>query len=546
MAATRAQAELDRRVFHLKVLHETACDLSPLTQPLRIMEHFLLTAMGVAGVARALVLLVNLRTGQGWICQRGLAADEADRVSHLLPQLAEHHFPEGARPAVAEFVSAPQTLASGMLPAGTQLLIRQVADDPYAVMATFGARISGEALDEGDRSALLNLTGVLLNALRQNLFHRQVQHLNAGLARQTASLETARQLAEQAHARLDRQVFNLRTIYEFTVGSSQVLASGELLQRFLLTVMGAAGVGAGSVLLCDRTARRVSHIGRGLTAGRAWGYDDAERYLYRGFQAAEERRLDPLSSSFVRQPGEVLPAREMGFEVAEALLFTVDDALIGLLALGPRLGPHGSFATERELLQGLTASCMVLLKNARAFETIQALNEDLRRANDDLRRTIAELTEAQRQIRILEVAKTRLRQAVQREVQQAGRLRVRDLLLLLLSGRGAGAGLQRLQPERDPRPAGLRATRAAAGGGRGDGPPAPIGWPGGAGRCPACRALSSGSHPAGHQRPRSPVRRHLPHAARPRAATGTGGAGLRSNRQPAVRRRGRPARAGTP
>ena len=78
-AATRAQAALERRVFHLKVLHETACELAPLTQPLRIMERCLLTAMGVAGVARALVLLVNLRTGQGWICQRGLAADEADR-----------------------------------------------------------------------------------------------------------------------------------------------------------------------------------------------------------------------------------------------------------------------------------------------------------------------------------------------------------------------------------------------------------------------------------------------------------------------------------
>lgn len=449
-AATRAQAELERRVFHLKVLHETACELAPLTQPLRIMERCLLTAMGVAGVVRALILLVNLRTGQGWICQRGLAADEADRVSHLLPQLAEHHFPEGSRPAVAELVSAPQASACGMLPADTQLVIRQVADEPYAVMAAFGARISGEALDEGDRSALLNLTGVLLNALRQNLFHQKVQHLHAGLARETASLETARQLAEQAHARLDRQVFNLRTIYEFTAGSSQVLASGELLQRFLLTVIGAAGVGAGSVLLCDRTARRASHVGRGLTAGRAWGYGDAERCLYRGFQAAEERRLDPLSSSFVRQPGDVLPATEMGFEVAEALLFTVDDAVIGLLALGPRLGPHGSFATERELLQGLTASCMVLLKNARAFETIQALNEDLRRANDDLRRTIAELTEAQRQIRILEVAKARLRQAVQREVQQAGRLRVRDLLLLLLLAAGLALAFNASNPSGIP------------------------------------------------------------------------------------------------
>jgi rhodanese-related sulfurtransferase len=93
---------------------------------------------------------------------------------------------------------------------------------------------------------------------------------------------------------------------------------------------------------------------------------------------------------------------------------------------------------------------MVLLKNARAFETIQALNEDLRRANDDLRRTIAELTEAQRQIRILEVAKARLRQAVQREVQQAGRLRVRDLLLLLLLAAGLALAFNASNPSGIP------------------------------------------------------------------------------------------------
>jgi rhodanese-related sulfurtransferase len=445
-AAARSQAELDRRVFHLKTLHETACELAPLGQPLRIMERYLLTAMGMAGLARGLVLLVNRRTGQGWLSQRGLEAGEAQQVEGRIPQIAARYFPEGGP---AEPVAAPDAAACGLLSPDTHVLIRQVLDEPYAVLAAFGARLSGEPPDEADRVALLNLTDVLLSSLRQTLFHQETRHLHAGLEHQAAALETARGEAGRAHARLDRQVFNLRTIYEFTAGSSAVLATNDLLQQFLLTLMGTVGVGAGSVLLCDRTGRRATCVHRGGT-GHAWAYEDAERHLYRAFQAAEERRLDPMSSCFVRQPGEAFPASDMGFDVAEALLFTVDDAVIGLLALGPRLGPHGSFATERELLQGLTASCMVLLKNARAFETIQALNEDLRRANDDLRRTIAELTEAQRQIRILEVAKARLRQAVQREVRQAGRLRVRDLLLLLLLAAGLALAFNASNPSGIP------------------------------------------------------------------------------------------------
>lgn len=445
-AAAQAQAELDRRVFHLKTIHDTACELAPLTQPLRIMEHFLLAAMGAFGLTRALVLLVNLRTGRGWTCHRGMTQAETERVERHLPQVAAHHFPDSTRAAAPELVSAPLAAACGWLPADTQLLIRQVADEPYAVVAAFGAKLSGESPDEADQTTLLNLAGVMLNALRQNLFHQKARHLHAGVARQAAELETVRQQAGQAYARVDRQVFNLRTIYEFTAQSSPVLDLYDLLQRFLLTAMGARGVGAGCVLLCDRTARRVIRAERGIAPGKVWEYDRAEQHLYRCFQATEQRRLDPMSSSFVRHPGEVVSAGEAGFDISEALLFTVDDAVIGLLALGPRLGPPGDPETERELLQGLTASGMVLLKNARAFETIQALNADLRRANDDLRRTIAELTEAQRQIRILEVAKTRLRQAIQREVEQVGRFRPRDLILLLLLSAGLSLAFNASNP----------------------------------------------------------------------------------------------------
>jgi rhodanese-related sulfurtransferase len=448
--AAQAQAELDRRVFHLKTIHDTACALAPLTQPHRIMEHFLLAAMGAVGLTRALALLVNLRTGQGWACHRGMTRDEIERVERHLPQVAAHHFPDSARTAAPELVSAPLAAACGWLPADTELLVRQVADEPYAAIAAFGAKLSGQAPDEADQTTLLNLTGVMLNALRQNLFHQKARHLHAGVARQTAELETVRQQAGLAYARLDRQVFNLRTIYEFTAESSPVLDSYDLLQRFLLTVMGARGVGAGRVLLCDRTARRVIQADRGLSPGRVWEYDRAEQHLYRCFQATEQRRLDPMSSSFVRHPQEVLSAGEAGFDISEALLFTVDEAVIGLLELGARLGPPGDPETERELLQGLTASGMVLLKNARAFETIQALNEDLRRANDDLRRTVAELTEAQRQIRILEVAKTRLRQAIQREVEQAGRFRPRDLLLLLILAAGLSLAFNASNPNGIP------------------------------------------------------------------------------------------------
>ncbi|RPJ74784.1 MAG: rhodanese-like domain-containing protein, partial [Desulfobacteraceae bacterium] len=177
---------------------------------------------------------------------------------------------------------------------------------------------------------------------------------------------------------------------------------------------------------------RVRWLSRGAPEPRQWTLEQAEKLLYRGFQATEERRLAPMTAGFILDPAAALPESELGFSARTAALFTVDDTLFGLLALGPLLSQATLPTASRELLRGLTINWMAFLKNARAFETIQALNADLRRTNADLRRTIAELTEARDQIRLLEVAKNRLRQMIRREVERAGRFRWADLLWMVI------------------------------------------------------------------------------------------------------------------
>jgi rhodanese-related sulfurtransferase len=196
--------------------------------------------------------------------------------------------------------------------------------------------------------------------------------------------------------------------------------------------MGTFGASRWCVLLCDRQSRAARSAGRGIPGGREWTLEAAEKLIYRGFQATEERRLAPMSTGFILDPPAAFPESELGFGVHTAALFTVDDTLLGMLALGPPLSQSALSAEARELLHGLTVNWMVFLKNARAFETIQALNEDMRRTNADLRRTIADLTEARHQIRILEVAKNRLKQLIQQEVEQAGRFRPVDVILMVI------------------------------------------------------------------------------------------------------------------
>lgn len=244
--------------------------------------------------------------------------------------------------------------------------------------------------------------------------------------------------ATAAADELDRQLFRLRALCDFSAELSPLAATRNATQRLieaiLLTVMGVFGTGAGCLVLVDRRTRRVFSARRGVAAaGPEPEFEAAEKLLYRGFLATEERRLAPMSVGFIGETEAVFEDPALADALPTAALFTVDEALLGLLALGGRLAPGGSTGADRELLRGLLANGMVFLKNARAFETIQALNAELSAANEDLRRTIAELTEARRQIRLLELAGERLRGFVRREIEQAGRFRPLHALFIVLT-----------------------------------------------------------------------------------------------------------------
>ena len=234
---------------------------------------------------------------------------------------------------------------------------------------------------------------------------------------------------------LDRLVFQrmyyLKTLYELTAELSPITSSQKLLESFLLMAMGVNGSSQGMLMICDRRNRRVLSASRG-TSDRDWSVESAEKHIYRGFQAAENRRLASMSVTFIGNPQQVFSELETGLDVHTALLFMVDDSILGVVGLGAPIDGRDFTLEEKDILSGMTASFMVFLKNVRAYETVQELNADLSNTNDALRRTIVELTEARQQIRILEVAGIRLKQLFQQKIEQVGRFRAVDVLLVLV------------------------------------------------------------------------------------------------------------------
>ncbi len=309
--ASQAQQELDKRVFHLKTLYETACELAGLTQPRKMMETFLLSAMGILGITQGLVILVNTRTYQGHLAHRGLRRNEVEACEGNLARIAEHYLRPEDLPATApaaELIKAVEPVEPHLLPASVELLVKRMVDENFAVMVALGRSFSGKPLAEADVDTLLSLTGVLTNALAQTLFQRRIQDLNADLVRQSSALEDAFRQAGLARENLDRQIFHLHTLYELTAELSPIVNTESLMESFLLMIMGTFGLIQGIVLLCDRKIRKARCVSRGAAFSAGSSFETAEKRLYEGFQCAEERRLGPMSVSFVTNPERVFPS----------------------------------------------------------------------------------------------------------------------------------------------------------------------------------------------------------------------------------------------
>jgi class 3 adenylate cyclase len=91
-----------------------------------------------------------------------------------------------------------------------------------------------------------------------------------------------------------------------------------------------------------------------------------------------------------------------------SLPFTVEPDCPGRVGLGSKLVKEPYNENDRELLDTLVNNLVVALKNARSFEQIKLLNEDLKAKNIQLESTLNDLKKALRKVEILEDVKANL------------------------------------------------------------------------------------------------------------------------------------------
>lgn len=433
-----ADLELERKSLNLRVLLEMAEELSGILQPRKLLDAFLLTAMGPTGARHGVAVLANPSDGDGLILSRGLPAAEAAALAQRLPAICDAYFPYSDQTndysaPILRFIHREQPTNNGLLPEGMTTILCFSVDESHCGLLGLGPFLTdcGCSLSTDSSDLLHSLTHMLIGALRGALAVSNIRQLSVDLGRMNEQLSEALALSQASQHTLDRRVYQLATINELTGELSHRHRVGEILDSFLLIMLGAFSVSNGLLLVLDRTARSVELALRGAPDTGLSAFAAADRLVYRAFAATGAHSVAPLTVDPVIAAEAALSDCGLPFETACAVYFTLDNHVQGVLVLGKTISGEGLPDEDEQLVRAQLAAMLGYIQGARHLGTITALNADLVRHNEELTRTVKELTEARQTIDILERAGERVRSFLHAEALRSRRFSWLDCGIIL-------------------------------------------------------------------------------------------------------------------
>ena len=179
-----------------------------------------------------------------------------------------------------------------------------------------------------------------------------------------------------------RRVFHLRTLYDV---SKELFGSTEfetVLKNFLLMTMGNFGVSDGFLLTRDDPSKEITHY-------VSMGFQDQNHDSFKN-DVLTFLHNNPLLTSVLNSEVHLQP-RDLPDTVGCVVPFRVDAGCSGLLGLGLKLTEEPFNDDDKEVLLILVNNLVIALNNARTFENIKSLNQELQKKNVQLEAVLSEV-----------------------------------------------------------------------------------------------------------------------------------------------------------
>ena len=197
-----------------------------------------------------------------------------------------------------------------------------------------------------------------------------------------ANKEGSMKGSEDIQIELDRRVHHLRTLYDVSRELFGIIDSEGILRSFLMMTTGNFGVIEGFIFTQDGPGNKPTHF---VSVG--FGDDERTSLSEGGIQFL----LDWNKEGGVIDGKQLQSLKVLPQSVACALPFTVNDGISGLLGLGSKIVGEPYTDEDKELLSTLINNLVVALRNARSFEDIKRLNQEMQEKNVQLEQALNDL-----------------------------------------------------------------------------------------------------------------------------------------------------------
>ncbi len=223
-------------------------------------------------------------------------------------------------------------------------------------------------------------------------------------------LRTALQASERMQAELDRTIFSLRTLHDISIDVYSSIETDNIMRNFLLMCMGNFGSKRGFLMFMSRSDKKIDR-------DTSLGYMDEE--------LGPLRKLGEIVASLEKQQTKILQLKQMKYKgplprkVQLIGTFFFEPYWQGVLILDAKLVGSEYSPGDLEMLQTLLNSLCVSLKNAKFYEEVWALNQELEEKNVALNIALKNLRAEMRKVEILESIKDNLNKFVPHAVTRA-------------------------------------------------------------------------------------------------------------------------------
>jgi class 3 adenylate cyclase len=180
------QAELDRRIFHLKTLYDVSKDIFSTVDFQAILKNFLLMSMGNFGVMEGFILTLKIPSGE---------ITHFESMGHQEGDLSA--LQEGARRLLLDTrsVGATESTASHVesrdrVPGVVCGVAFSIVPDSSGFLG-LGPKLVGKSYNEDDKELLVTLVNNLVVGLRNARSFEDIRRLNLDLQEKNLQLENA-------------------------------------------------------------------------------------------------------------------------------------------------------------------------------------------------------------------------------------------------------------------------------------------------------------------------------------------------------------------